>query len=149
MKLLPWLADTFERGASTFIQLGLTLVIGGQALDISFAHQMATAGIAAFFVVVLNALPSLNFTFAPDSLQDTLARASKSFLQAMLAVVVAAGSGWISVTMWQTALVAGVVAAASIVKTWLASKMKSPTLTPGSVVRLPVRFEPKTEALAA
>lgn len=149
MTLSAWLADTFERAASTFIQFALTLLIGGQALDISFAHQLATAGIAAFFVVVLNALPSLNFSFAPDSLQDMLARAAKSFVQAMLAVVVAAGSGWISVTMWQTALVAGVVAAATIVKAWLATHMKQPTLTPASVVRLPVRLEPKAEAVAA
>lgn len=129
-----WLKDVFEKSLSTFVQFGLTLLIAGQAIDMSFAHQLATAGLAAVWVVVLNAIPALALPNEPPW-ADVAARAGKSFLQAVLALVVAAGSGWLSVSVWQGALIAGVVAAATIVKGALAIKAKPDAISPASLAK--------------
>lgn len=130
-----WLKDTLERSLSTFVLFGLTLLAAGQALDISFAHQMATAGIAAVFVVVKQAAAAGNLPSFSNPYFDALARAGFSFIQAALAVLIAAGSGWIDTSIWQGALVAGVAAAASVLKGAIAVKAQPDTITPASLAK--------------
>lgn len=130
-----WLKDTFERAASTFVLFGLTLLAGGAALDISIAHQMATAGVAAAFVVVKQAMFAGNPPSFPNPYLDALARAGWSFGQAVIGVFVAAGSGWIDVSVWQAGLVAGVAAAASVLKGVIAIKRSPATITPASLAK--------------
>lgn len=133
MDIKTWVLDTGERAVSTFIGFAVTLLVAGQAIDMSFAHQLATAGVAAVWVVILNAFPSLNFSYAPDTLQDVLARAGKSFIQASGALLVAAGSGWYVASVWQSAGIAGGAAAWAVIKSWLASRRPNSTVTPASV----------------
>jgi hypothetical protein len=130
-----WLKDTLERALSTFVLFGLTLLAGGAALDISFAHQMATAGLAAAFVVVKQAFEAGNPPSFPNPYLDALARAGWSFVQAAFAVLVAAGSGWLDVSVWQGAIVAGVAAAASVLKGLIAVKAQPDTITPASFAK--------------
>jgi hypothetical protein len=127
-----WLKDLFEKSVSTFIQFGLTLIIAGEAINMSFAHEMATAGIAAIWVVVFNSVQVLALPELPPW-ADVLARAAKSFSQAALAVLIAAGSGWLEVSVWQGALIAGVVAAATVLKGALAIKAVPNAISPASL----------------
>lgn len=130
-----WLKDTFERAVSTFVLFGATLLAAGSAVDMSFAHQMATAGIAAVLVVVSNALPGLNFS-SSNPFFDVMQRAAKSSLQAGVAIVVAAGSGWIDVSVWQGAGMAGLAAGAAVIKGWIATRIHpAETITPASLVK--------------
>lgn len=149
MNLSTWIKDTAERVVSTFIGFALTLLAAGDALDMSIPHQLATAGVASIFVVVMNALPSLNFSYAPGTVQDILARAAKSFLQAAVALLVAAGSGWLDASVWQAAGVAGVAAAAAILKSWIASRRPANTVTPASFAPGHPQIVQATEAVAA
>lgn len=135
MTLQLWLKDTLERAVSTFVLFALTLLAAGTQVDLSFAHTLATAGVATVWVVVLNALPALSVWANPTPLQDVLMRASKSFIQAVIALVVAAESNWISVDVWQGGLVAGIVAAATVVKAFVAERMTANTLTPASFAK--------------
>lgn len=130
-----WLKDTFERAFSTFVLFGLTLLAAGTQVDLSFAHTLATAGLATVWVVVLNAIPSLSLWANPTPLQDVLMRASKSFMQACLAIVIAAGAGWISIDVWQGGLIAGITAAASVLKAFVAERTRTDTVTPASFAK--------------
>ena len=129
-----WLKDVFEKSLSTFVQFALTLIIAGQALDMNFAHELETAGIAAIWVVVLNMIPALTLPAVPPWM-DIAGRAAKSFLQAAVSVLVAAGFGWLDVSVWQGALVAGVVAAATVVKGAIALKAVPDAISPASVAK--------------
>lgn len=52
-----------------------------------------------------------------DMMRDLLERAAWTAVQSALAVVVAAGSGWLDVNVWKAAGVAGVAAGLSALKT--------------------------------
>lgn len=129
-----WLKDVFEKSLSTFVLFAVTLLAAGQAIDMSFAHELATAGIATVFVVVFNAIPALALPVTPPW-ADVAGRAAKSFLQASIALVIAAGSGWVDVSVWQGALVAGVAAAAAVVKGALAVKAVPNSISPASLAK--------------
>lgn len=133
MTLSLWLKDVFEKSLSTFVLFAVTLLAAGQAINESFAHEMATAGIATIFVVVFNAIPALALPAEPPW-ADIAGRAAKSFLQAALALVIAAGSGWIDVSVWQGGLIAGIAAAASVIKGAIATK-KSGTISEASLAK--------------
>lgn len=129
-----WFKDTLERAVSTFILFGVTLLAAGSAVDMSFAHQVATAGIAAVLVVVSNALPGLNFS-SQNPFFDVLQRAAKSSVQAGFAILVAAGSGWLDVSVWQGAGMAALAAGAAVIKGWIALRIHpAETITPASLV---------------
>lgn len=129
-----WLKDVFEKSLSTFLLFGVTLLAAGTQVDISFAHTLATAGVAAVFVVVLNAIPSLALPASPPWM-DVAGRAAKSFLQALIAIVVAAGSGWLDVSVWQAGLIAGIAAAASVIKGSLAIRAVPDSISPASLAK--------------
>lgn len=131
-----WLQDVFEKALSTFVLFALTLVVAGQAIDMSFPHELATAGLATVWVVVFNAIPALALPQSPPWM-DVAGRAAKSFLQAALALVVAAGSGWLNVSVWQGALVAGAAAAATVLKGAIAVKVAPNTISPASLAPCP------------
>jgi hypothetical protein len=54
--------------------------------------------------------------------RDLAERAAFTAVETALAVVVAAGSGWVDVNVWKAAAISGVAAGLSAVKTWFVQR---------------------------
>lgn len=59
-----------------------------------------------------------------DELKDLGTRAFWTFIQTLLAIVVAAGANWVDPKVWQAGAIAGGAAVLSAVKTWVVTKKK-------------------------
>jgi hypothetical protein len=134
---LLWAKDTGERAIATFFVVVIPLLLTGKAIDASLAAQAGMAGIAAVWAVLFNAFGSMPAFVTGSVWLDLLIRSSRSAMQAMLGIVVGAGSGWLDVTVWQGALLAAGAALGSVVKGFFASRMSKNTITPASLASPP------------
>lgn len=101
----------------TFVFLSGVLVASNTSLDFSLVGAAALAGAAA----VLSALKTIVSTMVDATPSEGLAnlawRALWTFLQGSLAVLAVSGADLTTLVLWQAALVGGVAALASAVKT--------------------------------
>lgn len=134
-----WAKDLSERALTTFGQsllVFLPTLLAGHP-DTDFWKTVAIAVIPAVLGVVLNGL----LTLKPELLMiksyylDMFVRTLKTFLVSVIGTVLAAGPlDLFDASKWKVIILAGLVAAATVVKGALAQKFVKNTVTPASLL---------------
>lgn len=135
MEAKTWVKDTGERVVSTIIQTFITLLVVSDGLDLTAKHAAMAAAIAAGMVVLKQAVNAQSAPMFGNRWADLLSRSGWTFLQTALTLLAVEGFDWGSMTAWQGVGVAGIAAALSVVKGFLASKAVPYAITPGSFVK--------------
>jgi hypothetical protein len=144
MEFLLWLKDVAERAVSSFVVAVLAL-LGAQGwdelfangeLNIAFVKTLATAGLVAAAVVIKQAgLPKSGFGLSATV--EALYRAMWQGIQAGVAVFAADQFDWFDPTAWQGVGIVVIAALGSALKSFLADRFTTGTITPGSLASPP------------
>jgi hypothetical protein len=130
MNLNRWIADTGERVVATFLASIATWLTAGPMLDATWVESLVAACIPPVLVVLSSALPGLVYT-GPVWWIDAAVRVIRSYLQGFVGAL-AAGALLLDVSTWQTAAIAGALAAVAAIKT-IAARFIPNTITPASL----------------
>jgi hypothetical protein len=133
MTLDRWIRDTAERMIATFVAAVIAWLLAAGSLDATWVEALVAATIPPVLVVLSNALPALVYT-GPVWWIDALVRVARSFVQGFLGALLA-GQFVLDVSTLQAAAMAGLLAAAAVVKTLLARRVDG-TISPASLARL-------------
>ena len=130
-----WAKDTLERSLSTLVQTFLTFIIASDGLDLSAKHAAFAAGLTAAMVVLKQTIVAQNAPAFGNKWADLLSRSGWTFLQTAVTLLAVEGFSWADMTAWQGVGIAGIAAALSVVKGFLADRVTNDTITPASFVK--------------
>ncbi len=127
-----WLVDTLERSLASLVQALLVFVptVSG-AWDGDVGKALIGATFPAVGAVILAAV-SASFPPPASWALDAVLRTVRTFVVTVLSAMIADGVDLFDVTVWRSAALAGLMAAATVVKALIARRVAG-TITPASL----------------
>jgi hypothetical protein len=132
-------ADTFrdvaERAIATAVITALTFLVTADGLNFTLSEGAFTAGLVAGWTVVFTFIRAATPQSFSNAYVDIMVRMGWTFLQVSLGLVMAATFNWGDFNSWMAAGSAGLAAALSLAKGWIAERFISNTITPASMFK--------------